>query len=164
MRSDKKFKSDVELAEYGGESNLDSSVDVSNQGSSPTTSLTDIDQTLYDSILPQFHPNIFLFQFLIHLFPIFLILASPNSYAQGIRWDTFYAIRFNIISPCMFYIMIACYSILLTSTSNGGEIVANVAFGNPHAAVYVIPVMFFLVYRMGIAWKYATMSPTEYQR
>ncbi len=118
----------------------------------PSTSATMREKAFYDTIQPQFHLLIFLFQILIHLVPPLLFVLSPNPYAQGIRWNQWKAIRFNILNPLYFYVMLISYFFLSQSDV---EIVGH--------SIY-IPAMFFVVHRIALGWKYATMSSTEYHR
>lgn len=117
------------------------------------TEVTDIhkilsERALFDSIGAQFHLSVFCFQFIAHVFPLILYIFSPNRYAQGITMN-FRAIQGNIIAPLAMII-----SFLLCPHEDKDLLGYSVYF----------PAMFFLVHRVTVAFKYASMSPTEYER
>jgi hypothetical protein len=110
------------------------------------------EKAFYDTIQSQFHLDVFLFQIMIHLVPPLLFVLSTNPYVQGIRWNQWKAVRFNILDPFCFYLLIISYFYLSDTEIN---IVGSSLY---------IPAMFFVVHRIALGWKYATMSPTEYHR
>ncbi len=109
------------------------------------------EKVFFDSIDAEFHIDIFIFQFCANMFLPFLLLFSRNRYAQGIRWN-FHSIRYDILGPIAFY----------------GSIIAFMFCSNLDQSLLghslYLPLMFFVVHRVVLALKYATLSTTEYNR
>jgi hypothetical protein len=108
------------------------------------------DQILFDAIGSQFHVSIFLHQFFAHMFlPLFFFL--PNTHGQGLRLNGS-SLWMNVVTPLFFYAMLISFLVL-----------------SPHDKRLVgysvwWPLFSYVMHRLMISLKYATLSLTEYKR
>ena len=108
-------------------------------------------ESIFDSLGCQFHLSVFLKQWIAHLFIPFLLFI-PNYYAQGLRARQAYYVWCSIIHPLLVYGMLIAFA---CCSPNDQELLGYTA---------LIPLLFFIVHRTMVALKYATLSPTEYNR
>jgi hypothetical protein len=106
---------------------------------------------IFDSLFTHFFLRRFLKQIAAHLFlPFIFLLENPR--AQGFAFSNVFQIFSNLGLPICVYLAMVSYF------STSGKERADVSF------LVVIPLMFFLMNRLLIATKYASLSKTEYQR
>jgi len=110
---------------------------------------------IFDGISSQFHIDIFLIQFLAHIFLPVVFFLPKYGVNQGFRlnaaWTTWYAIYYNYLPPILVYAMVISYSLVGTDI----ELVEGAVF---------LPLIFFLQHRFMVACKYATLTRSEYER
>lgn len=106
---------------------------------------------IFDAIGVQFHANVFLWQLLVHTF-IFLSPLLKNRHGQGFRYDLSVFSRFNILPPLMTYLMVVLF---FSIPSEDQHMMENYIW---------VPLLFFVVHRVVLSLKYATLSETEYER
>lgn len=108
------------------------------------------DRILFDAIGSQFHVSIFLHQFVAHMFlPLFFFL--PNTHGQGLRSNRS-SLWMNVITPCFFYAMLISFVIL---SAHDKKLVGYSVWW---------PMFSYVMHRLMISLKYATLSLTEYKR
>lgn len=109
------------------------------------------DDFLFDSINGQFHIRVFVEQFIAHtIIPLAPLFA--NLRAQRFLSTSLLSNLFNIILPILVYII--CFTYIFMSKSDRGRV---------HGAI-VMPLLLFIVHRLMVALKYASLSQTEFRR
>lgn len=104
----------------------------------------------FDAIGTQFNLSIFLYQFFVHIFfPLLYFVENPS--AQSVRW-TFTSFYWHLLQPVAVYVMVGTYMGLPASDK---EILGYSV---------LLPIVFYVSHRATVALKYASLSPTEYQR
>lgn len=108
-----------------------------------------------DSIAVQFHADVFLVQFVCHVFfPLAYVLINYKGQGFEITRDVLVQPRFYInIVTCLFvYAMVISY------------FMCPVEDQKPISGALWVPLIFFIQHRMTIGLKYASLSPTEYEK
>lgn len=108
-----------------------------------------------DSIAVQFHANVFLVQFACHMFfPLAYVLINYKGQGFEITRDSLIQPRFylNIVVCLVLYVMVISY------------FMCPVEDQRPISGALWVPLIFFIQHRMTIGLKYASLSPTEYEK
>ena len=108
-----------------------------------------------DSIAVQFHVNVFLVQFACHMFfPLAYVLINYKGQGFEITRDSLIQPRFylNIVVCLVLYVMVISY------------FMCPVEDQRPISGALWVPLIFFIQHRMTIGLKYASLSPTEYEK
>jgi len=131
----------------------------------------DMTKLIFDTIDVQFTKRIFLFQVALNLVPhAFLIVQFiiypftsykiTNWFAQGYTRTDFGNVLFNHIVPILVYVMVTCYWIAPnTPTIPNTQAIQDVLGG-----ACWIPLCFYILHRVTVGVKYASLTKTEYDR
>ena len=106
---------------------------------------------IFDSIGIHFHLTIFFFQLIVHIFPL-ILFCSPISITQGVDFKNIVISRYKIFITLCFYVMIITY--WLCSADDRALLGYSILYTT----------MFFIVDCVMEAFKYSTLSATEYDR
>jgi hypothetical protein len=106
---------------------------------------------IFDTVEDHFHADVFFLQLLMHLV-IFFAPLSPNMFAQEFFSRNPFAFFFNGGLTIITYLMIISY---FGAPSDVFEVMSGSIW---------IPLIYFLQHKLVVALKYASLSPSEYQR
>ena len=113
------------------------------------------DPIFYDSLNVNFNAYVFLHQLFMHIFLPFSIFLSPNPEIQGFYTRHPMFLFYHYLVPIVFIIMIVIYFI---------EVGRHHTDSYPLQYCWIFPTMAWLLHKILISLKYASMSDTEYRR
>ena len=145
-------------ANENNENKKKGTVFVSNGPTTTYTNHADADELVWDSIFVHFDVSIFIHQLVLHLFLPLTVWMSPSAKCQVLMWDknATWTITFQIIA--IFAInMTSFVSFIFYMTMDAQD--RDHFFGS-----LAYPLVFMLLWKISVAVKYASFSPTEYKR